>query len=470
MRLLSLAWRNIFRNARRSALTLGAIGVAACATLTMGGYLTATVRALETETVRQVGHLHIMPEGGLDFGRGQPGRYALRDPGALLARIQQDPILAPMVRVATPMLRFSGVVGRFESGASTNFSGVGWDPAARLQLLEWDGNGLRLPPGASHLRADQPLGGVIGAGLAQLLGLCEALEVRDCKTPPPVATDNAPPLSDELANLAALSTDTQPSKDRHPGVELLAASAEGAPNVLRMQVLRAVRQGSRELDAMHLMVPLPLAQRLVFGADAPAATAVVLQLHRTADLDAARARLQALLQAAPTNHRAGPSQTLEVLDYHQIQPQFGQVVRMFAALFGFVAVLMVVVTLFSVSNTIHMAVAERTREIGTLRAIGWLQRRVRALFLLEGALLGGLGGLAGLGVTAVLARWVINTGWLTWTPPGRVTPVPIGVDLMGQPALMPGALLLFIVLACLSSWLPARRAASMPVVEALRYA
>lgn len=467
MRLLSLAWRNIFRNARRSTLTLGAIGVAACATLMMGGYLAATVRALETETVRQVGHLHIMPEGGLDFGRGQPGRYALRDPAALVARIQKDPALAPMVRVATPILRFSGVAGRFESGASSNFSGVGWDPAARLQLLEWDGNGLRLPPGASYLRADQPHSGVIGAGLAQLLGLCRALKVRDCKTPPPLATDNTPPLSDELANLATLSTDTQQREEEHPSVELLAASAAGAPNVLRMQVLRAERQGSRELDAMHLMVPLPLAQRLVFGSDAPAATAVVLQLHRTADLDAARAHLQALLRTAPASE---PSAPLEVLDYHQIQPQFGQVVRMFSALFGFVAVLMIVVTLFSVSNTIHMAVAERTREIGTLRAIGWLQRHVRALFIAEGALLGGLGGLAGLGLTAALARWVINTGWLTWTPPGRVTPVPIGVDLLGQPALIPGALVLFIVLACVSSWLPARRAASMPVVEALRYA
>ena len=215
---------------------------------------------------------------------------------------------------------------------------------------------------------------------------------------------------------------------------------------------------------MHVAVPLPLAQRLVFGAHAPAATAVVVQLHRTADLAAARERLQTLV------HDAVPGQALEVLDYHQVQPQFGQVIRMFGALFGFVAVLMIVVTLFSVSNTIHMAVAERTREIGTLRAIGWLQRRVRSLFVTEAALLGVLGSLIGLGVAAALGHWVINTGWLTWTPPGRSTPVPIGVDLLGHPALIPGALLLFMALACASAWWPARRAASLPVVEALRHA
>ena len=148
MNLMSLAWRNIFRNRRRSALTLGTIGVAATATLLLGGYLAATVRALETDTVRQVGHLQVMPEGSLDFGRGQPARYALHDPASLIARITQDATLAPMVAVVTPMLRFSGVAGRFESGASSNFAGIGWDPAMRLKLLEWDGNGLRLPPAA----------------------------------------------------------------------------------------------------------------------------------------------------------------------------------------------------------------------------------------------------------------------------------------------------------------------------------
>ncbi len=466
MNLLPLAWRNIFRNRRRSALTLCAIGVAATATLLLGGYLAATVRALETDTVRQVGHLHVMPEGGLDFGRGQPGRYALHDPEALMTRITQDATLAPMVAVVTPMLRFSGVAGRFESGASSNFSGVGWDPATRLKLLEWDGNGLRLPPGASFLRADQPQGGVIGAGLAQLLGLCDALQVRDCKSPPAADTADAAPLSPELAALAAQSTPSggaQQAAADTPGIELLAASAGGAPNVLRLQVLRAERLGAREADAMHVAVPLPLAQRLVFGAGAPAATALVLQLHRTADLPAARTRLQTLLR------EAAPGQALEVLDYHRIQPQFGQIIRMFSALFGFVAVLMIVVTLFSVSNTIHMAVAERTREIGTLRAIGWLRRHVRALFVTEGALLGVLGGGLGLGVASALGHWVINTGWLTWTPPGRSTPVPIGVDLFGHPALIPGVLLLFTLLACVSAWWPARRASSLPVVEALRH-
>lgn len=463
MNLLSLAWRNVLRNRRRSLLTLAAISVAACAIVLLGGYLAATVRALETDTVRQVGHLQMMPAGAFEFGRSQPARYALRQVTQLQERIASDPELRRMVAFSAPMLRFQGVAGRFESGASSAFAGVGWEPAAQRRLLEWDGHGLRLPPGASYLREERPEAGVIGAGMAQQLGLCKELEVPDCRQAPdlrPVAQADAPALSPELVHLAKDSA-VPALAEQTPGIELLAASAGGAPSVMRLQVLRAQRMGARELDAMHVAMPLGMAQRLLFGPQGEGATALVIQLHRTDDLEAARLRLR---QVA-----AGNAEPLEVLDFHAVQPQFDQVIAMFTALFRFVGLLMLVVTLFSVSNTVNMAVSERTTEIGTLRAIGWMRHRVRALFLLEGGMLGALGSLCGMVLATLLAQFVINTGWLHWTPPGRSTPVPIGVDLLGNPWLLPGVLLVFVGLSCLSSWWPARRASALPVVEALRH-
>ena len=153
---------------------------------------------------------------------------------------------------------------------------------------------------------------------------------------------------------------------------------------------------------------------------------------------------------------------VEIQTWRDLPDFYNQVSDLFDMVFGFIFLIVLTVVI--------MSVVERTREIGTLRAIGWLQRRVRSLFVTEAALLGVLGSLIGLGVAAALGHWVINTGWLTWTPPGRSTPVPIGVDLLGHPALIPGALLLFMALACASAWWPARRAASLPVVEALRHA
>ena len=442
--------------------------VAAIAILLLGGYVRATVRALETDTVRQTGHLQVMAKGYLQFGRGNPGRFAIRDHEAVAAALRSDAALQAMVTVITPVLHVQGVAGHFASGTSSNFAGSGWDPDARSLMLEWNGNGLRLPPGNAHLNAQQPNAGVIGIGMAQLLGLCEALTAKDCVSVPRATPDaNAPALSEDLARLTqqsgspASTTVGAASAAAAPNVELLSAGAGGAPNVVRMEVSRAQRQGARELDAMYVGLPLALAQRLVFGPGGSGASAIAIQLKRGADLERARARVNAVLTTLP--------QPLEVHDFHVIAPSFDQVVALFTAVFRFVSVLMAVVTLFSVANTINMAVGERTGEIGTLRALGMKRRPVRSMFLIEGALLGavgaGLGALLGIG----LGEYVINTSGMSWTPPGRATPVPVGVDVLGDPVFMAAAVAFFAALACVSSWWPARRAARLEIVEALRH-
>ena len=225
MNQLSLAWRNILRNRRRSALTLAAVCVAAIAILLLGGYVRATVRALETDTVRQTGHLQVMTQGYLKFGRGNPGRFAIREHEAVAAALRGDPALQAMVTVITPVLHVQGVAGHFASGTSSNFIGSGWDPDARSLMLEWNGNGLRMPPATAHLSAQQPNAGVIGVGLTQLLGLCEALEAKDCVSVPRATPDaNAPALGDDLARLAQqspASASTTASMADTPAVELL---------------------------------------------------------------------------------------------------------------------------------------------------------------------------------------------------------------------------------------------------------
>ena len=464
MKLLSIAWRNILRNRRRTVFTLAAVAVSATAMLLLGGYVKATVRALETDTVRQVGHLQIMAKGFLEFGRGNAGRFALRDHEAIAAALRADPVLQSLLVTATPVLQVQGVVGNYAEGTSTNFAGSGWDPQARSLMLEWDGNHMRLPPGAVFISEDKPHAGVIGAGLAQLLGLCEVLAVKDC-VPVHQATVDAstPVMASDLAQLTqrAMEPVRAEPAEQAVSVELMSSGATGAPNVVRMEVLRAQRQGAREFDAMFIGMPLALAQRLLFGPQGKGASAVVLQLKDSGDIERAKARVQAVLGTHAT--------PLEVHDFHTIQPNFDQVVAMFTAIFRFVTVLMAVVTLFTVANTINMAVNERIGEIGSLRAIGFTQGHVRGMFLIEGALIGAIG--AGVGALSAigLGEYVINRSGLRWTPPGRSAAVPIAVDILGNPAFIATAIVLFALLACASSWWPARRASRLEIVEALRH-
>jgi putative ABC transport system permease protein len=111
-----------------------------------------------------------------------------------------------------------------------------------------------------------------------------------------------------------------------------------------------------------------------------------------------------------------------------------------------------------------MAVLERTREIGTLRALGLKRRGVSLLFAMEGGLLGLFGSC--IGVVLHISVWaMIRALSPTYTPPGISTPVPLVVDLVPQALFVLILCLLF--LSLFAAIIPARRAAKQNVVDAL---
>ncbi len=229
-----------------------------------------------------------------------------------------------------------------------------------------------------------------------------------------------------------------------------------------VSVLAAEFQGVKELDDVYVALHLSQAQKLVFGAALPQVTAISLQLHHTAQIPAARARLEELLK---TTLKGEP---LAILDFETLNPFYGQTLAMFAAIFGFISVLMGAIVLFTVSNTMSMAVVERTAEIGTLRAIGLRRGGIRAMFIGEGIVLGCFGVLVGY-IAALGAAWTINRLGLTWTPPGRIEPIPLSVRLSGEYGMMLASGIVLILVAGVSALVPASRASRMNIVDALRH-
>ncbi|MBK6472977.1 MAG: ABC transporter permease, partial [Betaproteobacteria bacterium] len=248
----------------------------------------------------------------------------------------------------------------------------------------------------------------------------------------------------------------------NPRIELLASSVGGAPNVVSLQIVRAERQGFKELDELYLMLHLPQAQRLVYGRAKPKATAIMVQLQRNDQLEPARQRLKALLAEIE------PGQPLAVLDFRELNPFFVQTVQMFDAIFGFIFVLIASIVLFTVGNTMSTAVMERTVEIGTLRAMGLRQRGVQRLFITEGTMLGIAGAVSG-AVLALVVSIIVNRLGLTWLPPGSGHALPLLMRVWGETTTIVGTTFGLIAIGAFSAWWPARRASRLVIVDALRH-
>jgi putative ABC transport system permease protein len=146
---------------------------------------------------------------------------------------------------------------------------------------------------------------------------------------------------------------------------------------------------------------------------------------------------------------------------------YGQVRMLYIGIFGFMGLILVVVVLLAAANTMMMAAAERTREIGTLRALGTRPGSIRRMFLLEGFILAVLGCVGG-ALLAVIVRAALNHAGLTLPPPPGVSHgTLLHVNLYGS-AYIAGAAAMTATLVA-ASWFPARRAAKISIIEALAH-
>ncbi len=465
MSTLSLALRNLLRNRRRSLMTLLAMMIGLVAVLLFGGYIRDITYGLQSDYVRLTGHLQIQRKNYFRYGSGNPAAYGIRDYDRILALMKRDPVLAPMLVVATPTLQFGGIAGNFAAGVSRTIYASGAVVEDQNRMRQWNDYGLRVLSRHLTLAGTAADSAVIGTGVARVLQLCGALAVPDCESvqAPAQAPAQGNALPDDIAALASdQARPAAPGQGTPTRIEILATNAHGAPNVAAVNVLRAEFQGIKELDDVYVALHLSQAQKLIFGAERPQVTAIAVQLQHTAQLPAARARIEELL--ATTAH----DEPLEVIDYETLNPYYGQTLAMFDAMFGFISVLIGGIVLFTVGNTMSQAVVERTAEIGTLRSIGLRRSGIRALFVTEGLLLGVLGAVLGT-LVAIGASWVVNALGLTWTPPGRIEPVPLAVRVASEHRMMIASAIGLVIVAALSAILPAARAARMNIVDALRH-
>jgi putative ABC transport system permease protein len=131
-----------------------------------------------------------------------------------------------------------------------------------------------------------------------------------------------------------------------------------------------------------------------------------------------------------------------------------------------VASVVVLIAAMSVLTTMAKSVSERTREIGTLRSLGFLRRHVVSLFALEAALLAAAGTAVGAALGLAISFLVNGAGVMS---DAGLMSMPIALKIGLRPGTYLAAALFLSVLAAVAAVLPARRAAQARIPDALSH-
>jgi putative ABC transport system permease protein len=405
---MRLALRNIWRNKRRSLVTLLAIGVGFAAISLFRGYSSHMYSGLETSAIRGegLGHLTIYKSGWLENGKLDPEKYMFSK--AEVEKITKLVTDESGVVLATPKINLTGIVSN--GTVSTIFIAQGVVPQDDRTIK---GSWERFRP-------------VNGEGL-------------DDKASYGVE------MTQDLARLLSL----KPGSD---GV-VMAPTLSGQMNALDIHVSGVFDSGSEATNDKYMRLTFGFAQSLL---DTEKADRIVVLLDDTTKTEPMRARLLAKL--------AGAGIPCEIQTWKDLSLFYSKVKGMIDMLFLFIFCIVLVIVVMSTVNTMGMAVLERTREIGTLRSLGLKRRGVSLLFAMEGGFLGFLGSLIGVALHAI--AWAIIRGVRpTYLPPGISTPVPLIVDLVPQTLCV--LTICLIVLSLIAAIMPARRAARQNIVNAL---
>ena len=233
---------------------------------------------------------------------------------------------------------------------------------------------------------------------------------------------------------------------------LMVSTTEGALNAMDVRVKGLVSTGIPDLDKRLVYTDIKTAQKLLNSTKVSSLGVFLNSMEAT---DAAQKRLSTLLPKMTVQ-----SWLEQAFFYKSVRDLYNRI-------FGALGAIISVIVVFVVVNAMAMAIIERTREIGSLRAMGTLPGQLIRSFSFEGMFLGGAGALAGavlaLSVALLLTVFPVQMP----PPPGRSTGYPLMVTI--DAAMYASTILMMIGLAMLSSAWIARRTLRQPIVNALAH-
>ena len=330
-----MAWRNIWRNPRRTVLTICAITFASLLLVFMLSFQFGSYETMINTSVKiSTGHLQIQAE---KYQEKKSIRYVIPDPQKVAGIVNTIPEVAAYT--------FRGQAFALISSKNRSYGVVvtGIDPpgeanVSRIKKLVREGN---------FLSATDVNQAVVGKLLAK------NLRVK---------------IGDELT--------------------LLGQGRDGSIAATVLQVKGIFSSGIDEFDRSAIQIPLSTFQE-IFTMDEAVHEIVVIG-RALSDVSGIKAQLQEALPAL--NSR----KSLKTLDWQEIMPGLRQAIEMDLVSGLIFYGLLIIVVAFSILNTFLMAIFERTKEFGVMMAIGTSPRRLTKVLLIESMTMTMIGIIAGI--------------------------------------------------------------------------
>ena len=442
-----IAWRNLRRNRRRNLATVAAIAIGYAGLVVLGGYANRLEHLLRTNAVylQHSGHVSVWAEGGFDKASAEPATFQL-DPGAqsrVLAWAAQD----RRVEFAASYLVGVGLAGNSCASHPTRLLGV--EPAALARIvahpqvqasspelaLPVSGRWLDSYPGLRHASA-------LSAGLATLL--------------------QKPRVHDQTAGLKPapdiLHCDTELQADelgRDANIQLASLTYDGTLNAVDTEMV-ATFHATEELAEDGSMITSLATLRELFATDRT--TYIGLFLHKSSDAAAVASDLTRALAAGGLHVEALP------YDSERSNPYYVGTMAFLGSLVGFITTLVWLVLVLTVLGAMTLTLLERTRELGTWRALGYTRGHMVSLVVREAFLLSLLGLVAGL-LCGLFAAALVNASGVRFSPPGVGGTIPLLIHPAWSACAVYAALIVPGV--CFAAWLVVREQVKRNLVDLL---
>lgn len=398
-----MAFRNVSRQKKRTFAATVAVSFGVIAFILAGGFIDWLIWGMAEFTIKA--HL----------GHAQVMRPGFLDSGMAMPfdylvtghdDERERLQSASGVVVVAPRLSLSGLVSKGE--ATQSFVGDGVDPKAESLLSST----MKILAGSS---LEPPKGNtvILGEGLAASLGAT----VGDA-------------------------------------VVLLANTRSGGVNAVELKVQGIFSTVSKAYDDIGLRLPIATARQLL---KITGEHRWVVLLQDTDKADRFVADLRPKLK----------EQGLDVVPWTDMADFYNKTVSLFERQVTVMKFIIAAIIMLSITNTMMMSVMERTGEIGTIMALGNSKQDVLIEFVLEGGLLGFVGGVAGAVIGIGLAELISFVGIPMPPPPGMAQGFTAGIKLSA--ALVAEALGLACVTTLFAAIYPSWKASRLVIVDALRH-